>query len=359
MAAEVGDKRKLETVRNPHTGAVSGFKAKKQKTALIAQTKADKIHEVIVASATQRTSQLDAPTMLLTGHQGHIYSCKFNPTGSMIASSSHEKSVFLWNVYGECENHTVMRGHQGSVVELEWSRDGDRLFTASSDMLGAMFDVELGERIKRFRGHSSFVNSITSTRRGPLLVATGSDDCTAKLWDPRMKRETATLTTDYQVLSVAFSDDGSQLFTGGIENTIKCWDIRKGAVSYALAGHRNTVTGLSISPDGNFLLSNAMDHTLRVWDVRAYCSGARQTGVYQGASHDFQQHLLRCSWSPDGEMIAAGSSDAFVNIWDVQSKRTLYKLPGHKGSVSEVNFHPTEPVIVSCGADRQIFLGEI
>jgi Prp8 binding protein len=359
MSEKAGEKRKLETIRDPKTGAATGFKAKKQKTALIKQTEAEKIHEVVVASATQRTSQLDAPTMLLTGHQGHVYSSKFNPTGSMLASGSHEKLIYLWNVYGECENHTVMKGHAGAVLEVNWSRDGDRLFSASSDHTGAVYDVELGERVKRFRGHTSFVNSIVSTRRGPLVVATGSDDCTAKLWDVRKKRETQTLKGDYQVCSVALSDDGTQLFTGGIENSIKCWDIRKGEVLYAMEGHRNTVTGLSLSPDGNYLLSNGMDHTLRVWDVRPYVSGTRQTGVYEGATHDFQLHMLRCSWSPDGEMITAGSSDSFVNIWDVQSKRTLYKLPGHKGAVNEVNFHPKEPIIVSCGADRKIFLGEI
>lgn len=34
----------------------------------------------------------------------------------------------------------------------------------------------------------------------------------------------------------------------------------------------------------------------------------------------------------------------FVYVWDTTSRRILYKLPGHAGSVNEVAFHPEEPV---------------
>lgn len=37
----------------------------------------------------------------------------------------------------------------------------------------------------------------------------------------------------------------------------------------------------------------------------------------------------------------------------------LYALPGHKGSVNEVVFHPKEPIVGSCSNDRTIFLGEL
>ncbi|MFN7608041.1 MAG: WD40 repeat domain-containing protein, partial [Ralstonia sp.] len=54
--------------------------------------------------------------------------------------------------------------------------------------------------------------------------------------------------------------------------------------------------------------------------------------------------MLRCSWSADGTKISAGSADRFVYIWDTTSRRIIYKLPGHNGSVNEVVFHPKEPI---------------
>lgn len=50
------------------------------------------------AQSVKRTSSLESPTMLLTGHASMVTGCKFNPEGSAIASCSHDKHVFLWNV---------------------------------------------------------------------------------------------------------------------------------------------------------------------------------------------------------------------------------------------------------------------
>ncbi len=40
----------------------------------------------------------------------------------------YELSCFflvLWNVYGECENIHMMRGHTGAILELKYSTDGE------------------------------------------------------------------------------------------------------------------------------------------------------------------------------------------------------------------------------------------
>jgi len=97
---------------------------------------------------------------------------------------------------------------------------------------------------------------------------------------------------------------------------------------------------MSLSPDGNYLLTNAMDNTLRAWDVRPYAPADRCVKVFTGHQHTFERLLLRCSWSPDGKRVAAGSADRIVYVWEADSLQLAYALPGHKGSVNEVVFHP-------------------
>lgn len=48
--------------------------------------------------------------MLLTGHSGEVFGVKFSPDGSVLASCSHDKHLYLWNVYGECDNYMVLKG---------------------------------------------------------------------------------------------------------------------------------------------------------------------------------------------------------------------------------------------------------
>jgi len=262
-------------------------------------------------------------------------------------------------VYGECENWGVLKGHSATILDLQWSRDGERVLTASADKTGAVWDAEQLVRTKKLRDHSSYVNSICASRRGDPLLATGSDDCTIMLWDLRRRSPIKTLETPFQVLAVAFSDDSTQVFSAGIENEIKAWDLRTQKVVYTLEGHQDSITGMELSPDGSYLLSTAMDHTVRMWDVRPFAPAQRMLNVYEGAKHDLQKNLLKCAWSPDGSKVSAGSADRFVYVWDMVTRRILYKLPGHSGCVNEVDFHPNEPILLSCADDKLIFMGEI
>lgn len=139
--------------------------------------------------------------------------------------------------------------------------------------------------------------------------------------------------------------------------------MRKGDSSpdLQMQGHTDTLTGLAISPDGNFLLSNSMDCTLKSWDLRPFVNDPsnRVVSEYTGCQHGAEKNLLRCSWSPDQNFISCGSADRVVHIFDSLSANPVYLLPGHKGCVNEVAFHPNEPIIASCSSDKQIILGEL
>lgn len=136
-----------------------------------------------------------------------------------------------------------------------------------------------------------------------------------------------------------------------------------------MQGHTNIVTDISLSHDETQLISNSMDQSILLWDARLLSSketvdttngSVRCIGKYYGHIHHQQSsQLLRCSFSTDDSKLSAGSSDSFVNIWDKKTYQILYKLPGHKGSVNDVVFHPNEPIIASCSNDMTILVGEI
>jgi Prp8 binding protein len=75
-----------------------------------------------------------------------------------------------------------------------------------------------------------------------------------------------------------------QVYSGGLDNEVSVWELRKGAVGLKLPGHSNTITGLKVSPDGHHLLTNSMDNTLRIWDMRPFApanrSGRHSAGVW-------------------------------------------------------------------------------
>ncbi|KAJ3281331.1 hypothetical protein HK104_000082 [Borealophlyctis nickersoniae] len=310
-----------------------------------------------VIRTVQRVSDLQAPIMLLSGHQVY-FTLDFPEVprdGQLLLTLSNQ---VLWNAYGECNNYMNMKGHAGAVLEIQWSRDGRNIFSASTDKTVGVWDVEIGERVKKLKGHAGFINSVSAARRGNELITSGGDDSAIHVWDPRVKGAVKTFKDKFPVLAVSFSQDGGLVFGGGIDNQIKAWDMRKEEVVYSLQGHLDTVTGLRLSPDGDYLLSNAMDNTVRIWDVKPFAPmGTRLLKILEGAPHGFEKNLLRPCWSPDGDFVAAGSGDRSVVVWDVPKGKIAYKLPGHKGCVNEVDW--TGNIVASASNDKTIFVGEL
>jgi Prp8 binding protein len=251
----------------------------------------------------------------------------------------------LWRSYGQCENYGVLSGHKGAILDLHWSRDSRAVFSASADMTVASWDVDTGTRIRRHQGHEEVINAMDVSRRGEEVLVSASDDCCIGLWDSRQKAAIDFIETDFPVTAVALSEAGNEVYSGGIDNDIKVWDIRKKAVAYSLIGHSDTITSLRVSPDSQTLLSNSHDSTVRTWDIRPFAPANRHIRTYDGAPTGLEKNLIKANWDSEGKRIAAGSGDQSVTVWDVVTGKIICKLPGHKGAVNDVGFSPSEEQI--------------
>jgi Prp8 binding protein len=166
-------------------------------------------------------------------------------------------------------------GHQGAVMELHWTTDGEHILTASTDKTAGLWDASACERLRRLKGHSAIVNSVCPARNDPHHVVTGSDDTTvrvracclfvclwffkkiykpfymhsqqltcAQIWDTRKRHFANLLEAKYPVTAVCFSADGTQAISGGVDNVVRVWDLRNNQVLHALEGH----TGAWVCP---------------------------------------------------------------------------------------------------------------
>lgn len=273
--------------------------------------------------------------------------------------------IYIISAGGNCVNLNVLSGHKNAILDLTFTNDSEKVITASADYNLGVYDVNTGERMKRFMGHTGIVNAVDVCREGSAsLAVSASDDCTARLWDTRVRGEVGCLEDNYQMTAVAYANDGNVVYTGGIDNTITAWDVRQMHKSMGMKGHTDTITCLKLNPKGSHLLSNSMDGTMRTWDIRPFVDDAsgtkkRHDKTFVGGTHNAEKGLLNCSWSADGTMVTGGSADRVVHIWDELSAEELYTLPGHVGCVNSVIFHPKENVVASASSDKSIFVGEL
>jgi predicted NACHT family NTPase len=119
-------------------------------------------------------------------------------------------------------------------------------------------------------GHTDRVRAVAFSPNGRLL-ATASDDYTARLWDPRTGQQVgAPLTGHTDIVSaVAFSPDSRLLATANWDRTTRLWDPSTGQqVSAPLTGHTAGMSAVAFSPDNRLLATASSDDgTVRLWDL--------------------------------------------------------------------------------------------
>ena len=115
----------------------------------------------------------------------------------------------------------------------------------------------------------------------------------------------------------------------------------------AFFGHMNGVASLAFSQDGTFLVSGGHDKTTKLWDI--------QTGGVVKTFHGHTSWVSSVSISPDCTTIASGSSDKTVRLWGTWTGECRCVIDGHNNGVNSVSFSPTNSqVLVSISNDKTI-----
>jgi Prp8 binding protein len=305
--------------------------------------------------------KLYSPNLKLTGHQDEVYSLDFSPNGSFLVSAGKDRHILLWDLYDDCRNKGFNTESKNAVLQVKFSGDGDKIFAGSVDQCVHAIDMETMTRFKKFRGHKDLITGIDSSKRGHDFILTTSNDSSLRAWDLRQKENVFCVQDDYPLLCVSILNNNHiHCFTGGLDNTIKKWDLRNNSAPLmVLEGHTDSVTGIAINKEDTQLLSNSMDNTVRTWNVKPFClDDNRCNKVYTGHSHGYEKNLIRCDWSRNHKLIASGSSDNHLYVWNANNRQIKMKLGGHQSCINDVKFSPTNNLIASCSNDRTVILTE-
>jgi WD40 repeat protein len=194
-------------------------------------------------------------------------------------------------------------------------------------------------------GHTNDVISVAYSPDGSQIVS-GSWDKTIKIWDASTGAEIRTLTGHTNgVISVAYSPDGSQIASGSDDNTMKIWDALTGTEIRTLRGHKNDVRSVAYSPDGSQIASGSLDFTIKLWDS--------STGAEIRTLRGHTNGVISVAYSP-GSQIASGSDDNTMKIWDALTGTEIRTLRGHTNTVYSVAYSPDGSQIASGSSDKTI-----
>ncbi|KAG0490577.1 hypothetical protein HPP92_007440 [Vanilla planifolia] len=205
---------------------------------------------------------------------------------------------------------------------------GIQLWDASSGQAFAQY----AEHKKRAWSHFSPVD--------PTKLASGSDDCTVKLWSIKEKNCIDTIRNVANVCCVQFAPHTSHLLTfGSSDYMIYCYDLRKSQTPWCkLSGHGKAVSYVKFV-DCETIVSASTDNTLKLWDLNKTSSSDLSTNACSltFAGHTNEKNFVGLS-ACDG-YIACGSETNEVYAY---YKAFPMSITSHKfGSIDPITGQET------------------
>lgn len=273
---------------------------------------------------------------VLRGSPGPLFEVAVSPDGKTVAGACGDGAVRLWDSdSGEIKK--TLKAHKGPAVAADFSSDGGRLVTSGMDHEAHLWDLKTGKKLVTFRHKNKHVWAAALSPDDTLLATASwqGDTPRASLWRVADGELQANLEGHLgPVWTVAWSPDGKELATGGVDKTIRLWSVKDGRQRSRLLHHRADVTQVRYSGDGHHLVSVGVDRQLVLW--------RRATETVLASHRGHRHHVWSCALSRGARQVVTGGWDGRLRIYDV---RPDGRAPAHyikKGRVAmNIAFTPS------------------
>ena len=266
----------------------------------------------------------------------HTYAQAFSPDGKLLATASTDNSVKLWRVDTSQLIHTL-NYHASWVKGLAFSPDGSVLASAGFDQQVVLWDVSAGTISDVLKGHLNEVHSVAFSADGKTL-ATGSKDQTVKLWDLTQKHDRLhSAELPGGLLKYGLAPDGSALFLWELNGRYSVRSLFPPDSAPLLTATNSSVTGGVVDSRGARLALALQDGSVQLYANRsASFELAQQWNAHAG-------RIQQLAFSHDGRLLATAGADTNVRVWSLNPLE----------QVAATNWPGSEVLSISFSRDSQ------
>jgi WD40 repeat protein len=215
----------------------------------------------------------------------------------------------------------------GTVQTIAITMDGNHLASSNlMDQTVQLWDAGTGKLIGNLGGMLDPVE-VLAFAPNSLTLAAGSADHKVHIWNLEKISPSASssstagdgaylleepdliIKSEFPVLSMVYSPDGSQLAMAGTGWNVRVVKSDNGELVSNLKGSKDQINSLAISPDGNLFASGGADGIIRI-----YGSG-QESPLITIDVHAGNVNTL--NFSPDNRMLISGGEDSTIRVWGI------------------------------------------
>ncbi|OON21504.1 WD domain, G-beta repeat protein [Opisthorchis viverrini] len=192
-----------------------------------------------------------------------------------------------------------------------------------------------------------YVRSIKLTQDGRTLLV-GGESSILSVWDlgsPSPRRKCELNFSAPACYALAVSPDGKLCFSCCSNGNIGVWDIHNRTLIRQYQGHSEGASCVDIRSDGTKLWTGGLDKTVRCWDLREHC----QTNQFE-----FSGQVFSLGFSPSGDWLAVGLETDQVEVFSPNHPEK-YQLTLHESSVLSLKFAHSGLWFASTGKDHCLY----
>ncbi|XP_065869876.1 WD repeat-containing protein RUP2 [Euphorbia lathyris] len=257
---------------------------------------------------------------------------EFDPSDTVIATGGIARKIRIYSVKSLLPNgHDVVSLNHANVCDyyictpaklssLRWKPGSGSRVIASADYDGVVMEYDLERRIPIFERDEHGgrrVWSVDYSHSEQVIGASGSDDGTMQIWDPRCEgggyvaTVEPSVTGKASVCCVEFNPyGGSTIAVGCADRKAYVYDIRMTVKPLlVLDGHGKTVTYVRFV-DGETLATAGIDGCLKLWNLNE----SKMVRSYKG--HANTRSFVGLSVWRNGGLLGCGSENNQVFVYD-------------------------------------------
>jgi WD40 repeat protein/tRNA A-37 threonylcarbamoyl transferase component Bud32 len=289
-----------------------------------------------------------------TCHSSPVVSARFSSDGEHVVTGSEDGTACVWSARtGATE--TPLRGHTGPIESATWANDDRWIVTASDDGTARVWSAERGKLVVQpLRHDTGSVVRVAIVSHDGRRVLTAGNDRIARIWTlparapddgllPTPRPITMSGHTD-AITSAVFSDDDSLVATGSLDHFATIWDPQRGQALRSFE-HADVVESVAFTAGHGALVTGTRDG--RGW--------LRDVGDDK-ARYELDSPVHAIAVAKDGT-IAAGTDDSNITLVRGDGRRDV--LRGHLGRVLALVATPDGSKLVSAGEDPRPIVWDV